>query len=145
MCSRPVVYLKKNCPWCLKLRLFLLEADLIDSIEIRDFSPNTQQEQEVRAELGAHLDKVTFPAAQMKPGFYMRVSDDIIAYFAAAAQVVPKPMPAFKSYVEGVLKPMLHPFDEDFELKSNASEPRCSAAVAKIAAPVNWLPAERRS
>lgn len=26
MCSRPVVYLKKNCPRCLKLRLFLLAA-----------------------------------------------------------------------------------------------------------------------
>ncbi len=82
---KPIVYLKENCPFCLKVRLFLLESGLASDVETRDFVPDSEQEAKIRAELQPHLDKVSFPSAQLEPGRYVTESDDIVAFFAAKA------------------------------------------------------------
>lgn len=83
----PVVYLKAGCPFCLKLRLMLLEAGLTGSVEIRQFIPGHAEEKAVRNELESHLEKITFPAAQVAPGQFLTDSAVIIAHFATAAHL----------------------------------------------------------
>lgn len=47
--------------------LFLPESGLASNVESRDFVAGTEQEETMRAELSLRLDKVSFPAAQLKP------------------------------------------------------------------------------
>lgn len=56
---KPIVYLKENCPFCLKVRLFLLESGLAPDVETRDFVSDSEHEKKIRAELQPHLDKVS--------------------------------------------------------------------------------------
>lgn len=116
----PAVYLRENCPFCLKVRLFLLEADLLGETEIRELAPGSMEEAEIRAELKAGLGRASFPAAKIGPKSYMTESDDIIAFFAARSGREPKKMPVLKNYIEGVLKPMLRLSQQIFELETQA-------------------------
>ncbi len=114
---RPVLYLKEKCPFCLKVRLFLLEAGLLGDVEVREFSPGTDQEQAIKAEVGPHLEKVSFPAAQVAPGRYINDSDAIIGHFAGEAKVDPATMPVLSAYVGGPFKQLMELFRENMELK----------------------------
>lgn len=118
---RPVVYFKHNCPFCLKVRLFLLEAGLTEAVEIRDFVPGSQQEVDIRAELGPHLAKISFPAAHLEEGRYIAESDDIIAFLAEHFGRDPSSLPVYGNYVEGALSPMLKLWKENIELKAAAA------------------------
>lgn len=113
----PVLYLKEKCPFCLKVRLFLLEAGLLPDVKIREFTPGTDEEQAIKAELGPHLEKVTFPAAQLAPGQYMADSDGIIGHFAAKANVDPAQMPVLSAYIGGAFQSLMNLYRENMELK----------------------------
>lgn len=116
----PIVYLRENRPFCLKVRLFLLEADLVGEVEIREFAAGSEEEEEVRMELQANLGKACFPAAKIGPEDYMTGSDDIIAFLAAYSGREPMKMPVLRSYIEGALKPMLRLSKENMELNTHA-------------------------
>ena len=115
----PAVYLRENCPFCLKVRLFLLEGDMLGEVEIREFAPGSKDEEEIRTELEANLDMVSFPAARIEPDRYLTGSDDIIAFIAARSGREPHKMPVFTSYIEAALKPMLRLSKENIELKTH--------------------------
>ncbi|NKM56026.1 glutathione S-transferase [Rhizobium anhuiense] len=118
---KPILYFKQNCPFCLKVRLFLLEAGLNEDVEIREFVSGSPAEEDIRAELSPHLDKVSFPAARIEPGRYIAESDDIVAFLAAKAGREPASMPAFTNYVEGPLKLVMNLWKENIELKAAAA------------------------
>jgi glutathione S-transferase len=99
----PVLYLKHNCPHCLKVRLFLLEADLLNRFVLREFVPGDHQEEAIRGELAPHFDKVTFPTLQYAPGHYMHDSDAIIAWIAGERGIDRAALPIFTTYAKSVL------------------------------------------
>ena len=78
--EKPVLFVKHECPFCLKVRLYLLEAGLIDSVTLRE-SRSPEEEKVMRAELEPHLDKVSYPTLRVDDS-YMTESDDIITRFA---------------------------------------------------------------
>ncbi len=100
---RPVLYLKATCPHCLKLRIFLLEAELLDQFEQRVFAAGDDNEAEIREELAPHFEKVTFPTVQYAPGKYMNDSDAIIAHYAEAETIDRADLPIFGTYANSVL------------------------------------------
>ena len=114
---RPVIYLKEKCPFCMKVRIFLLEAGLLGDVEVRDFTAGTPQEDATKAELAPHLEKVSFPAAQVEPGRFMTESDAIIGRFADQAKVDPAQMPVLKAYVEGPFQQIMTLYRENMDLK----------------------------
>lgn len=118
---KPIVYLKENCPFCLKIRLFLLESGLGPEVDSRDFVPGTEQEEKIRAELQPHLDKVSFPAAQLEPGRYLAESNDIVAFFAEKAGRDPAGMTVYRNYVDGVFAMSMKLWTENMELKKAAA------------------------
>ncbi len=115
---RPVLYLKDRCPWCLKLRLFLLEAGLIDRFELRVFVPGDALEAEMRAELEPHVEKVTFPIAQTALGQYLPDSGVIIDHYAAEFGVDVASLPTLDQYVRGPLATLTALRKEIAELKA---------------------------
>lgn len=118
---KPVVYLKDNCPFCLKVRIFLLESDLTSQVETRDFVPGSQQEDQIRAELQPNLEKVSFPAAQLEPGRYAADSDAIVAFFAEKAGCDPNAMSVYRNYASGVFAMAMQLWQENAELKKAAA------------------------
>jgi hypothetical protein len=114
---RPVVYLKNKCPFCMKVRIFLLESGLNGKVDVRDFAPGTEQEQAIRAELEPNLEKVSFPAAQTAAGRYMTDSDGIIAELATHAGVDVASMPVLAAYLEGPFQQIMQLYRENMDLK----------------------------
>ncbi len=114
---RPVLYLKSTCPHCLKLRIFLLEADLLDRFEQRIFTAGDENEAAIRAELAPHFEKVTFPTVQYAPGQYMNDSDAIIAHYADVETIDRAHLPIFGTYAGSVLPNYMAARKELRELK----------------------------
>ena len=114
---RPVIYLKEKCPFCMKIRIFLLESGLLDRVQVKDFAPGTPQEQQIREEVSPHLEKVSFPAAQLAPGEFLADSDGIIARLAERDGKDPGQMPVLKAYLEGPFQQIMTLFRENMELK----------------------------
>ena len=114
---RPVIYLKDKCPFCMKIRIFLLESGLRDHVEVKNFTPGTPEEQQVRDEVSPFLEKVSFPAAQLAPGEVIADSDGIIARLAEGVGQDPGQMPVLKAYLEGPFQSLMTLFRENMELK----------------------------
>ncbi|MEE7448669.1 glutathione S-transferase [Methylobacterium radiotolerans] len=117
----PVVFLKAGCPFCLKVRLFLLEAGQLDRVVLREFVPGTEEEAEIRGLLGPVVEKVTFPTAELTPGNFTNESDAIVAHFAERAGVEPEAMPTYQSYLTGVFKNLGALYRENMDLKKRLS------------------------
>jgi hypothetical protein len=114
---RPTVYLKDKCPFCMKIRIFLLESGLRDQVTVKTFTPGAESEQQVRDEVSPHLEKVSFPAAEIAPGEFVADSDGIISRLAEGAGVDPGQMPVLKAYLEGPFQSIMTLFRENMELK----------------------------
>lgn len=79
----PRAYVKTNCPFSFKLRLFVAEARLDDQIgfEVLDVLSPTHAAD--KADLKARVGRAhTFPIAEVAPGEFMDDSDALIAHFA---------------------------------------------------------------
>lgn len=118
---KPIVYLKQNCPFCMKVRLFLLEAGLGEAVETRNFAPGEPEEAAIRAELSPHFEKPSFPAAQLEPGRYLADSDEIVARLAAWSGRDLATMPVYRNYVDGPFAGMMRLWKENQELKAAAA------------------------
>ena len=113
--SRPVLFVLPSCPFCMKLRLFLLEAGLLKGVEVRETTEDS--EAAIRAELAPHFEKVSFPTLRLASGEYLADSDAIIDHFAVPAGVVPDTLPTYRTYVNGPLATMKKLFTENVALK----------------------------
>ncbi|MCC4592201.1 glutathione S-transferase N-terminal domain-containing protein [Xanthomonas campestris pv. cannae] len=120
---KPIVYLKQHCPFCMKIRVFILEANLGAAVETRDFASGTPQEDAIRAELAPQLSRVSFPAAQLQPGQYIAESDDIVASLAQRFGRDPAAMPVYRNYVDGALAALTRLWKENTDLKAAAITP----------------------
>lgn len=118
---KPILYLKKGCPFCFKLRVFLLDAGLLDRFALREFAEGTDDERNIRNALSPHFDKVSFPTAQIAPGSYRKDSDELIAHFAREAGANPTSLDTFQAYVEGPFALIASLFQENQELKKRAA------------------------
>jgi glutathione S-transferase len=117
---KPIIYLLHGCPFCMKLRVFLLEAGLIDRIDIQLVEGGSEDKREVTGKLARHLPKVGFPAAEITQGQYMTDSDAIIAWFAEGAGIDPRTLPTFQDYVGGIFNRHLAMYRENVQLKQQA-------------------------
>jgi len=118
---KPIVYLKENCPFCLKVRIALLETGLTGEVETRNFVPGTAEEEALRAELAPHVEKVSFPSAQLESGRFIGESDDIVTLLAAKAGRDLASMTVYRNYVDGVFATSMKLWKENAELKKAAA------------------------
>ena len=113
----PTLFMKEGCPFCLKVRLFLLEAGQLDHVHLREFAVGSEDEKAIRAELEPHIAKLSFPAAKISPREHITESDAIIAHFAGVAGADPAKMPTLRAYAEGLMPKMMALHRENSELK----------------------------
>jgi glutaredoxin len=115
--SRTTVYLKKTCPYCLKLRIFLTEAGVADNFDFAVFVDGDQTHEALRTRMQAAGQEPSFPAAEIEPGRLATGTDDLIATFAQAAGVDPSRLPLLRYYSEGVFTRHVEMFRELKQLK----------------------------
>lgn len=114
---RPVLYMKRNCPFCLKVAAVLAETGQFADVELRAFWPGDENEAAIRAELAPHLEKVTFPTLQVEPGRYIADSDAIVALYAQKAGVDPAKLPFYDYILAGPFRRLREAFQESQELQ----------------------------
>ncbi len=112
----PVLFVKHTCPFCLKVRLFLMEAGLIDQVELRE-TVTASDEDALRTELSVRLGKASFPTARFGTDDYVTESDDIIARFAALSGIRPENLPTFRAYTDGPFAQLLTLHRENADLR----------------------------
>ena len=111
------VYLKKTCPFCLKLRIFLTEAGLSDQFAFTVFADGDSTHQSLRSRMEAAGQEPSFPAAELEPGELSTGTDALIARFAKDAAVDPATLPLLGYYSEGVFQKYSEMFRELRQLK----------------------------
>lgn len=111
------IYLKKSCPFCLKLRIFLTEAGLADGMNFVVFADGDATHESLRARMKAAGQEPSFPAAELEPGKLSTGTDPLIAHFAGEANVKPESLPLLKYYSEGVFPKYGEMFRELRQLK----------------------------
>ncbi|GHC88521.1 glutaredoxin [Novosphingobium pokkalii] len=114
---RPVLYLKRSCPFCLKVAAFLSEAGQFDQVDVRAFWPGDEHEAPIRAALAPHLDKVTFPALEVEPGRVIADSDAIVALYAEKTGLDPAKAPFYAYVMAGPFRRIREAFAESQELE----------------------------
>jgi len=97
----PVLYLKDECPFCLKLRVFLVHVGLLDRFHLREFASDSKEEKRVQGELSEHFDKFSFPAARIAPDELEKDSDALVDTLARQFGVDPSKLKTCRAYVEG--------------------------------------------
>lgn len=115
--SRTKVYLKRTCPYCLKLRIFLTEAGIADKFEITVFNDGDETHKALRQRMESAGQEPGFPAAEIEPGKLATGTDDLIARFARDAKVDAATLPLLKYYSEGVFVRHVEMFRELRQLK----------------------------
>lgn len=115
--TRIPVYLKKTCPYCLKLRIFLTEAGIAGRFDFIVFSDGDDTHRALRARMEQAGIKPSFPAAELEPGKLTTGTDELIAHFAREAGVDASQLPLLAYYSQGVFPRHVEMFQELKKLK----------------------------
>ncbi|MCJ2107737.1 glutathione S-transferase N-terminal domain-containing protein [Methylobacterium sp. E-041] len=113
---KPVIYLMAGCPFCFKVRLFLLETGQLDHVTLREFVPGTKEQKAIGSLLARTGTQVAYPTAELTPGVLTAESDAIVAHFATRAGVAADTLPTYASYLAGVFKSLQLLYRENMEL-----------------------------
>lgn len=113
---RPVLYVKEGCPFSLKVRLFLLEAGLLDKVTVVQ-APTPEQHRQLANMLAARLGKASFPTAEIAPATLLAESDALVAHFAKDAGTDPAELPTYQAYASGVFPRLMQLHRENAEFK----------------------------
>lgn len=80
----PTAWVRTNCPYSFKFRLFVTEAGLATAFRFIPMDPDSAEFAPEKAELDRRAGRVTvFPTVEVAPGRFMSDSDALIAHFAA--------------------------------------------------------------
>jgi len=113
----PTAYLKRSCPFCLKLRIALTEAGQADRLRYVVFDDGDETHLRLRGEMEQAGQQPSFPAVEFEPGRYTTGTDDLIARFVDE----PGALPLLRYYEEGVFQSVGRMFRELRELKAAQS------------------------
>jgi len=98
------IYLKKTCPYCLRLRIFLTEAGIADRFDFIVFEDGDETHKALRERMQAAGQEPSFPAADTGSGALATGTDELIARFAKDAGVDPAKLPLLAYYTGGVFR-----------------------------------------
>ena len=119
--EKPKVYLMVECPYCLKLRIFLNEAKLDDQVELVVFHGGDDTHQEVRNRMIQAGQKPSFPAAELESGTLTTETDVLISHFGGPTKIDPTSLPLLNYYLDGVFARTVAMHKELQELKAQAA------------------------
>lgn len=118
----PRVILKKECPFCLKLMIFLHEAGIADDFRYLIVHDETKEYEEVRSILEETLGDASFPTIETASGEFMSGSDELIDHYAEQHGIDRREMSLLTYYEDGVFPAMTDMFQENQALKEELED-----------------------
>lgn len=97
----PTIYMKKGCPFCFKLRLALLEANLLRGVEITEFEEGSAELAEFKEQHSFGSEPVSFPVAEIKYERFLQGADELIDHFMRPKNIDPDSLPTLQAYIHG--------------------------------------------
>ena len=109
---KPKAWVKTNCPFSFKFRLFMTEAGLLDKIDFVELEPKSAAYPGQKAALSEQIGKrAIFPMAEIEPGKYLSDSDGMIAHFANIHGIDEAGLPTLAFYRGGLFPTFLEMFE----------------------------------
>lgn len=107
----PTAYVKTNCPFSFKFRLFAAEAGLAKHIHFVALDPDSPNHAAEKSELAAKVGHAhTFPVVEIETGSYMTDSDELIEFFAERHGIDAASLPTLQFYRTGLFPTFLEMF-----------------------------------
>jgi len=107
----PTAYVKTNCPFSFKFRLFMTEAGLAAHVRFVEFDPDSPSYAKDKADLALKIGRShTFPVVEVEPNNYITDSDKLIAHFANLHGIDPLTLPTLQFYQTGLFPTFLEMF-----------------------------------
>ena len=107
----PTAYVKTNCPFSFKFRLFMTEAELVERVRFVVLDPDAPGHAQDKADLAAKVGHGhTFPVVEVAPDNYLTDSDDLITHFADLHGIDPVTLPTLQFYRTGLFPTFLEMF-----------------------------------
>ena len=107
----PTAYVKTNCPFSFKFRLFMTEAGLNANINYVELDPDASDYAVAKTQLRTAVGHGhTFPIVEIAPGKYLSDSDDLITHFANQFSIDAASMPTLQFYKTGLFPTFLEMF-----------------------------------
>ena len=116
---KPVIFVKHTCPFCFKVRAFLLEAGLAGEVELRE-ATTPDEEEALHRELSTKAAKVSFPTIRLGDE-YLGGSDEIIERLARLHRVRQETLPTLRAYLDGPFAQLMALHEENAGLKQAVS------------------------
>ncbi len=108
----PRAFVKTNCPYSFKFRLFVSEAGLDGKFQFHALDPDADDfaatKEELRKLSGG---PVRFPTVEIEPGKFMNGSDEMIAHYAKAYGIDDGALATLSFYRRGLFPTFLELFD----------------------------------
>lgn len=107
----PTAYVKTNCPYSFKFRLFITEARLAAHVRFIALDPDAPSHAKDKADLASKIGRShTFPVVEVEPNNYLTDSDDLITHFAKLHGIDPVALPTLQFYQTGLFTTFLEMF-----------------------------------
>ena len=107
----PTAYIKTNCPFSFKFRLFVTEAGLTDQFQFAVLDPDAASHATDKADLRDRVGHAhSFPIVETAPGEFMSDSDELIEHFGKVFALDPDKLPTLAFYKTGLFPTFLEMF-----------------------------------
>ena len=107
----PTAYVKTNCPFSFKFRLFITEAGLVEHVRFVALDPDAPNYKKDKAELVLKIgSRHSFPVVEVEPTIYLADSDDLITHFAIRHDIDPTTLLTLQFYRTGLFPTFLEMF-----------------------------------
>ncbi|MEL4378452.1 hypothetical protein [Brucella cytisi] len=97
----PTIYMKKACPFCFKLRLALLEANLLPGVELKEFEEGSAEMAAFKEQHSRTKRRVSFPIAEVEKERFLQGADELIDHFLRPNNINPHSLPTLQAYIHG--------------------------------------------
>lgn len=99
----PTAWVRTNCPYSFKFRLFVTEAGLSDQFSFIPMDPDSPDFATIKGELDRKAGRsITFPLVEVAPNQFMTDSDALITHFADRYGLDDSAMPTLSFYRSGL-------------------------------------------
>ena len=107
----PKAYVKTNCPFSFKFRLFAVEAGLADQIDYVELDVDAPSHAKDKMDLRTRVGRAhTFPIVEISDGEFMEDSDALIAHFSKQNGINEENLAALRFYRNGLFPTFLEMF-----------------------------------
>lgn len=107
----PIAYVKTNCPFSFKFRLFVVEAGLADQIDFVELDVDAPSHAKDKMDLRDRVGRAhTFPIAEVTKGEFLEDSDALIRHFAEQNGINDAELGALNFYRNGLFPTFLEMF-----------------------------------